>query len=235
MTKTQSNLLYRAVNYGEGDYLTLCFHRGRDGTLVAREDSGRIILLEDDSQSEFDIKPRDVVECIVVCIKSAEPDQTGNRRGGFSIVRAIRIKETAEERVAEMASLSPPLIMASLQPSPEPEKGRIVRVLEEGDDYKIPVYPRLIRVYAVVASHEHYGQVRWHPSLLTAPQQKILKALYKKQVLVTLLHQDDESEIVRPFHATVQASHIKIPKVLSKSIRPLHKRAIILQLHGLVQ
>ena len=91
-------MLYSGKSYGVGDYVTICFFPGRTGSLIAREDSGRIILLE--RTTDMVVNPRDKVDCIVVHIKGAiQEDWTGRARSGFTIVRAIRVKEPYVEPV----------------------------------------------------------------------------------------------------------------------------------------
>lgn len=251
-TNRQPDLLYRGTHYCEGDYITLAFHRGLNDSLIAREDSGRIILLEDGH--DLDICPRDVVDCIVVAVKEQEPDWTGKRRGGFSMVRAIQIKEKAPApTVREIPSEPVPEVLTLVEedstedteerPLKEPSSSATVEteseftarlaehVLKADDNHEIHGYPRYIRVNAIVYCYDNYSQCRWHPRTLTNPQKRILRALHKKEVLVALLHPEDESQIITPYCAKVQGSYVKIPKALKESVRPFQKCAVILQLH----
>ena len=254
----QSVLLYRNKRYFEGDYITLPFHSGQNDGLIAREDTGRIIILEDGY--DLPIEPRDVVDCIVVTVKDFGVDWTGKRRG-FSIVRPIRInkKAPAPHTMQEEGSTVP--VPEELLKSDSTEEHMDIDSSDDAeyeeeelaeetptdfakrlgehvlkpqvtvDTHSIQGYPRLIRINAKVFVYSGYSQVRWHPTILTAPQNKILKALVGKEVLVAILHPSDEELIVTPYRVKVRAGYVAIPRALRESVRAFHKVTVILQLH----
>lgn len=229
MNSLNEFVIYDGVEYVQGEDIVIRVFEGRDGKPVAREDTGRIMLIED--PSFVSVKPGDRIKGAILSI-SGKRDPITNEPRGCSIIRPLEIVEEPEKKQSMIEPAVPELekpptkIDSFVQfkpPSIVYVDGKQVTLprLGVGSGLHIAMSKFDLRGYKFITSligninvNNNTQFVSWSRRFLSRPHALSLSTLTGTYALVSLTDPSNDVDIISPFRAKVNEGSVTIPRCL---------------------